>query len=638
MKIQDFVRFSFYIGAPLAMALVAGIAIAEPQPREDDAKLKEQPRRDVQKRTRSDGVIRDLSAPAPVHLPQGGAPVYPDHFRTIDGTFNNVANPEWGAAHIDFKRTMPVGYDVAPGDIPARAGGPSARAVSNAICEQTAFPGNSKSASDYLWQWGQFLDHDINETPLQDPAEVLDIPVPLGDPFFDPMNTGTQVIGMNRSAWDLEGGMRQQVNEITSYIDASNVYGSDEARAQYLRRLDGSGKLKTSNGDLMPYNKETFPNAPTAHDPSMFLAGDVRANEQIGLTAIHTLFVREHNHWCDVIAGEEPGLTGDEIYERARGIVAAEMQAITYNEFLPLLLGDGALPAYAGYDAAVDASITNEFATAAFRVGHTMLSPAFKRLSATELPDVSGDLMLRDAFFTPGTFTNGVMDSILRGLAYNESQQIDHMVIDDVRNFLFGPPGSGGFDLVSLNVQRGRDHGLPDYNTMRVEMGLPAIAAFSDINPDPAVWGGFASVYSDVDEIDPWVGLLAEPHVTDALVGPTLYEILKDQFVRLRDGDRFWYETYMSPEMVDLVEAQTLAVIIKRNTGVGDELHDNVFIAQAPCPADLDNSGTVDFGDVSVLLTGFSEGSAMIDFAAPEGVIDFADVSAFLSLYAAGCP
>ena len=110
----------------------------------------------------------------------------------------------------------------------------------------------------------------------------------------------------------------------------------------------------------------------------------IRANEQVGLTALHTLFVREHNRLADVLVSENPGLNGNEIYEFARKIVGAQMQAITYNEFLPLLLGPDAIGPYGGYNPGVDPTITNEFSTAAYRFGHTMVSPSLLRVDPQE--------------------------------------------------------------------------------------------------------------------------------------------------------------------------------------------------------------------------------------------------------------
>jgi hypothetical protein len=146
-----------------------------------------------------------------------------------------------------------------------------------------------------------------------------------------------------------------------------------------------------------------------------------------------------------------------------------------------------------------------------------------------------------------------------------------------VRNFLFGPPGSGGFDLATLNIQRGRDHGLPGYNEVREAFGLTPAATFADINPDADIQAALAAAYATPDDVDVWVGGLSEPHRSGAVVGETFFEILKDQFERARDGDRFWYQSYLPQAFVFLVEESTLSRIIRRNTRIGRELQADVF-------------------------------------------------------------
>ncbi|MEL6328033.1 MAG: peroxidase family protein [Planctomycetota bacterium] len=563
---------------------------------------------------------------------------YPLEFRTIDGLGNNPISPDWGAVGIPLLRLVPDAYHDGLSQLardPSVTGGPSAREVSNAVHAQSSPIPSPLNASDYLWQWGQFLDHDIDETPIASPAIEAPIAVPAGDPFF------LAPIGLDRSA-ALAGAapdgpdVREQLNNITSYIDASNVYGSDDGRAAALRELDGTGRLKMSDGRLLMYNTGGLHNAPTDDDPSFFLAGDIRANEQAGLAAMHTLWVREHNYWADRLGEENPGLMGDEVYERARAIVAAEMQAITYNEFLPLLLGDGAIPAYGGYDDVVDASISNVFATAAYRVGHTMLSSHILRLDYLGAEVPAEHLALRDAFFDPSILEDEGIDSILRGLAAQTSQAIDRHLVDDVRNFLFGPPGAGGFDLASLNIQRGREHGLGSYNDVRVAFGLGAVASFEAINPDPAVHGALSGVYASVDDIDPWTGMLCEPRVSGALVGETLIAVLADQFVRLRDGDRFWYEAYLPEDLRQMVDGTRLSDVIRRNTEIGREIQDEVFVQADPCFVDLTGDGLVSQADIDAFVDAYFAKDELADFNR-NGVRSYTDVVLFVQLYLAGC-
>ncbi len=536
------------------------------------------------------GVVPGI--PAPPQPSDGSASMFigGTEYRTIDGTGNCVDNPTWGSAGIQFLRSGVACYADGASQ-PAGPDRPSARVISNDVCTQTASRPNSRGATDFVWMWGQFLDHDINLAGTADPVEPFPISVPSGDPFFDPMGTGTATIELQRSAYDPATGddpnnPREQMNFITAYIDASNVYGSDKARASWLRMNDGTGRLKTSAGNLLPFNTDGFPNA-GGNGPELFLAGDVRANEQVSLTALHTLFVREHNRLADQFHKSEPQLTDDEIYERARAIVGAQMQVITFKEFLPILIGPTAISPYQGYDPSVDAGVENVFATACYRVGHTMLSSTLHRMGPDGSVIAEGDLPLRDAFFSPLRLTDGGgIEPLLRGAADQLMQGIDPLIVDDVRNFMFGPPGAGGFDLASLNLQRGRDHGLPTYNEARIEFNLPAVTGFGGITANPQHRATLESAYGDVNKVDLWIGALSEDHVPGAMVGPLLRAVLVDQFTRLRDGDRFWYENvFDGPELAEL-ENTRLADVIRRNTTIGPEIQDNVFLSAAgPIPA-----------------------------------------------------
>ncbi len=469
---------------------------------------------------------------------------------------------------------------------PAGAGRPNARALSNALAAESAPIPNDRGVSDLFWLWGQFLDHDLDLTDTAEPAEPFDIRVPTGDPWFDPAGTGAAVIPLNRSAWDPSTGWaagvpRQQINRITARIDASNVYGSDAARAMALRTLDGTGRLRTSRGDLLPFNDLGLPNA-GGPSPALYLAGDVRANEHVALTAMHTLWVREHNRRARSIAKAEPGLDGDAIYWRARARVVAEIQVIAFQEFLPLLIGRLALPRYEGFDPGVDPGICQEFSAAAYRFGHSMIPDRLLRIDAQGAPIPEGHLPLENAFFAPGELTPRIgIEPYLRGMTERPARRIDTRVADSLRNFLFGPPGAGGFDLVALNIQRGRDHGLMDLNGVRASLGLRRFVDVSEISFDPGVVVELRRVYGDVHDIDLWVGGLAEIHAPGSMVGTTFHAILVDQFTRLRDGDPNFYRALYSGGELRELERTTLAKIIRRNTEIGRELPRKALLVAA---------------------------------------------------------
>lgn len=370
---------------------------------------------------------------------------------------------------------------------------------------------------------------------------------------------------------------RQQTTLISAYIDASMVYGSDETRAAALRTFVG-GALKTSAGNLLPFNTEGLENANDAHfypDDQLFLAGDIRANENVELTSIQTLFVREHNQLAAAIVAADPRLNDEQVYQRARRLVAAEVQAITFQEFLPALLGRGAIRPYAGYNPDVNPGLATEFSTAAFRIGHTLINDDVEFLD-NDAEEVREGLPLAMAFFNPAPVVEVGPDPLLKYLATDNAQEVDTQLVDGLRDFLFGPPGAGGLDLASLNIQRGRDHGLADYNTVRVAYGLPAVATFAQITADAAMQAKLANLYGDVNALDLWVAGLAEDHVPGSSVGPTFGRIIARQFERMRDGDRHWYERSFGGRQLAAIKATRLSDVIRRNTTI-TKLQDNVF-------------------------------------------------------------
>jgi peroxidase len=529
-----------------------------------------------------------LAATVAAASPPGGlqrSPVPTPDCRSITGWGNNRAQPSWGSAGTDYLREISGAHYADGLSAPAGASRPSPRLISNLISDQgddeTA---DERGLSTAVYEFGQFLDHDIG-LALGGASESFNIPVPTGDLWFDPLSTGIQVIPMARSGFDPRTGTtvpRQQINTVTAFIDASQVYGSDPIRAAWLRSHQ-SGGLKvdaTPQGDMLPFNDGTLANDNPLGLPvtSLRIAGDTRANEQPGLTVLHTVFLREHNWHADRLHAAHPDWNDDRLYQEARRIVAAEMQVIVTREFLPTLLHLTLSP-YTGYKPWVNPGLSNAFATAAYRVGHSMVGPDIDLLDENFQPiDV---LPLDAVFFNPLAIpAAGGVEPFVRYMITSTQQITDTKVVTPLRNFLFGPPGAGGLDLVSLNIQRGRDHGLADYNTLRADYGLPRVTSFSEITSDPDLAQRLLDLYSNPDNIDPWVGMLAEDHLPGSSMGRTHTIILVDQFTRLRDGDRFWYLSCgFSAADIAVLESTHLSDIFARNTGVTG-LQQNVFFAR----------------------------------------------------------
>ncbi len=499
-------------------------------------------------------------------------PQHNTEVRSIDGTGNNLSNAELGSTDEALLRVAPAEY--ADGiSAPAGADRPSTREISNVLSahDDERVP-NENDLSAFLYVWGQFIDHDIDFTDTQTGGETLPINVPQGDAWFDPSGTGAATIPFSRSQFDPTTGTsidnpRQQSSEITAWLDASMVYGSDAETADSLREFVG-GRMLVSDNNMLPID-----------DAGMFVAGDVRANENTELTAIQTLFVREHNYWAAKFAAENPALTDEQLYQQARAVVIAEIQSITYNEYLPGLLGKQAIDRYQGYDATVDPTIANEFSTAAFRFGHSTLNDDIGFFDNNGR-GVREEVPLSEVFFNPALLGETGIDSVLKYVASSQAEEVDLLVVDSLRNLLFGEPGQGGLDLVALNIQRGRDHGLADYNAVREAYSLKPVDDFSDITTDEVLQTALSELYGSVDDIDLWIGILAEDHMRDAAMGELGVAIIADQFERIRDGDRLWYENVFRGNDLRAIQQTKLSDIIERNTTITG-LQKDVFTMRA---------------------------------------------------------
>ena len=485
-------------------------------------------------------------------------------YRSIDGSGNNLQDPDLNQAGTDFARVGPANF--ADG-FDAMQPGVNPRVISNVVVAGNP-PGdlqvNGVPLSGMMYAWGQFIDHDLDLEKADPNGANISVTVPAGDS----LPPGT-TIPINRVAIDpatgVPGSPATAINSITGWLDGSMVYGSDQATADSLRLPDGH--MKTSAGDNLPIDPVT----------GQFMAGDVRAQENPDLTALQTLFVREHNFQVDQLAKEHPDWTGDQLYNMARAITTAEIANITYSEFLPHLLGPNAIPAYRGYNPNVNPTITEEFEGAAYRFGHSIVSntiDGINNLGAT----TSSDMLANVFFEQPSQFNAQTADALLRHLAGDTANPLDTHIVEDLRSFLNDPPDA--IDLAATNIQRGRDLGLGTLNETRVALGLTPYTHFSQITSDPTTAAALAQAYNgDINSVDLWTGGLAEDHTPGAAIGPTFGMIIANQFTALRDGDRLYFENQFAsdPALLDQIKNTTLSDIIERDTDT-QHIQDDVFV------------------------------------------------------------
>lgn len=470
-----------------------------------------------------------------------------------------------------------------------------------------------------LMQWGQFLDHDITHTPADDsekacgnkckPTEsCFPIRIAVTDPLF---RIGCLAFARSTASCEENRALpRSQLNSITSFIDASNLYGSSEREMRELKDVDSVGLMRVLPLRYTPSSKSLLPHQ-SSSDPlsglcrcrcgspqsDCFKAGDIRANEVVSLTAMHTVWMREHNRIASRLAAMNKCWDSDRVFLETRKIVGAMMQHITYKEYLPLILGKSGMKKYkiklyrlhasrSFYDPTVNSGIANVFATAAFRFGHSQLQNDFHRRGPGYY-DLHNPFQLNSSFFCPYSIYNmstGGIDSILRGLLMTPPQTVDLQVANTVTSHLFAdPPSSPGFDLFALNVQRGRDHGIPSYVKWRQFCGLDKETSTtfdtlsSDIPPDTL--DRLKSIYQSVDDIDLFIGGLAEAHVSDGSIGRTFQCILGRQFHDIQRGDRFWYETQgqFTPRQLYQIKQVSLAKVLCNNGDVINFIQPHAF-------------------------------------------------------------
>ena len=514
-------------------------------------------------------------------------------FRTITGICNNLKDSLRGSANTAFRRLLPAWYEdgvsvprgrlqardavkkcCRPGTVPLPFDppNPSARIISTRIVLDIRK--NENPFSHIFMQWGQFLDHDLDLAPESEveckdctfSAECEPIRVPKDDKKFG-RNTvrNGKCLPLKRSlpACDSQKPTDvkplEQLNALSSFIDGSMIYGSEEVIAKAVRGKAPRGQLLT--GPRTPSVKGGKPTLPFASDsvfkrfsclnntrfPRCFMAGDVRVNEQPGLTTMHTIFLREHNRLARRLFKLNHHWSHERVYQEARKIVGAIIQKITYYDYLTKVLGrslyNSLIGRYRGYNPHVDPSIPNVFATAAFRYGHSQIQPFIQRFDANFKS--IGSLPLFQAFFNITAFMDGQgTDPLLRGLVRDFSRRVDEFINTDLSSRLFemaNKPGTG-MDLASLNIQRGREHGLPPYTHWRhfCRKQFPKLPT-SDIE-NQKTFIRLLRTYGSLDTVDLWLGGLAEERLSGSVLGSTLSCLFAITFRDVRNGDRFYFE------------------------------------------------------------------------------------------------
>ncbi|KAI3371241.1 hypothetical protein L3Q82_023863, partial [Scortum barcoo] len=578
-----------------------------------------------------ENLLQETGCSTELQTPRCDSDCLSERYRSITGECNNRQHPRWGAANIPYSRWLPPDYEDVWG---APRGWDPEHTYHNAtlppvrlVSQEVLFTHNDNISLDstlshLLVEWGQWIDHDVVLTP-QSPSTAAfrtgadcthtcsrDTPCfPIQIPLSDPRNGVQSCMPFFRSAPScvaevLSHRHREQLNAITSFVDASMVYGSSTSLASALRNhssrlgsmalnsqhsdqglaympflprlqahLDPCGPRNSTSSEASDRSKRlenttscfqagervnvvscVFPTGfggAVVHDKC--LTGDSRANEHLGMIALHTLFLREHNRLVKELHLLNPYWSPDTLYQEARKIMGAIHQILTWEHYLPRVLGESAtsrlMPPYKSYDPEVDPSIANVFAAAAFRFAHVTVQPVVTRLGPRYAANSQHPpLPLHHSLFASWRVVQeGGIDPVLRGLLLSPAklQTPGQMMVEELTERLFQAQGGMPLDLGALNLQRGRDHGLPGYGLWRkfCNLSVPnTTSELAEIVTNFTLAQKFQLLYGTPHNIDVWVGAISEPALPGGRVGPLLACLLARQFRALRDGDRFWWE------------------------------------------------------------------------------------------------
>ncbi|XP_027130877.1 thyroid peroxidase [Larimichthys crocea] len=579
-------------------------------------------------------LIAELSQCLPASHPSICQHSHLNKYRTITGLCNNRQNPLWGAANTPLVRWLPAEYEDREREPKGWNRGrlhngfqlPSPREVSKKIL-RTSSKGNDDVYSQLLVEWGQYIDHDITFTPQSSGSAAFWTGVDClttceyMHPCF-PIETGDIISGAQgcmpffrslpacfvNSGSDIEQALqRQQLNAITSFMDASVVYGHNPKMGSFLRDLSGlNGKLAINEQFTDPKGRPylpfvaTLPSAclqdPQGQRVECFSAGDSRVNEGLPLSALHTLWLREHNRIAEALKHINGHWSPETIYQETRKIIGALHQIITMRDYLPKIIGPESFEHYIGpywgYDPTTDPSASNVFATAAFRFGHATISPILRRLNESfQEHEHFPHLRLHNTFFSPWRIVKeGGIEPILRGIIGTAAPAVsaDMVLTEELTEKLVVLNVPQHMDLASLNLQRGRDHALPGYNDWRSFCGLKSIKTlddFKEVVSDYKVAEKIFEIYKHPNNIDVWLGGLVENLLPGARTGPLFACLIGKQMKALRDGDRFWWEAegmFTQQQKTELLKA-SLSRIICDNSDIKEVHPDSFRFSKYPC-------------------------------------------------------
>ncbi|XP_065313288.1 dual oxidase-like isoform X1 [Gordionus sp. m RMFG-2023] len=516
-----------------------------------------------------------------------------DTIQRLDGWYNNLQHPNWGSADSKLTRLSPPAYADGVYQIPGEDR-PNPQLVSDIIFKGVDGLKNERNLTALFAFFGQLVAYEIMMTNQYScPIEIYHIPVRMcqNATYCSDMNMPFSRAEYDKNTGSSPNSPREQLNKVTSWIEGSFIYSTKLVWLQALRTWN-NGTLDSSNGGNLPtLNTKGIPSfnfyAPHLKKEipisETFILGDPRVNENPPLLAFAILFLKWHNFIAKNIQSQHPNWLDEDIFSASRRWVIATLQNIIVYEYIPALIGEE-LSTYKGYNSDLYPGISHEFQSTAFRYGHSLIpSGLYLRDEKCKFrkfghKDKYHALRLCNTWWNAEDVIKRYgMEELLMGMSSQLAERDDHILVSDLREKLFGPREFSRQDLVVLNIMRGRDNGLADYNTIRDSLGLPRITNWSAINPEiyekePELLEAFSQIYNqDLNNVDVYPGGLLETTPLEG-PGPLFKKIIKSQFERIRDSDRFWFENLatgiFTKEEIAFIKSIRLSDIILNVTDI----------------------------------------------------------------------
>ncbi|XP_017569119.2 dual oxidase 2 [Pygocentrus nattereri] len=533
-----------------------------------------------------------------------------------DGWYNNLAYHRRGAAGAPFMRLLPARY--SDGSYQPLQELPNARLISNAAMSGDPALLSIRNQTVLSVFFGYHVVLEIAESRIPGcPPEFMHIPVSPNDPVHGSNSSTHRVLlPFQRAQWDQSTGKspnnpRTQVNHVTAWIDGSSIYGSSSSWSDALRSFQG-GLLSSGSDKNMPKQSDNNYFMWSAPNPcngetgpeGLYEFGNAWANENIFTVAEGIIWFRYHNYLASQLHEDHPSWSDEELFQNARKRVIATFQNIAFYEWLPAYLGV-LVPPYPGYQKYVDPGVSPEFQAAAVRFGLTLVPPGvYMRNRTCHYRSVvnfdgrtSPAVRLCNSFWNrnnPNLKSAQDVDDLIMGMASQIAEREDNVIVEDLRDYMYGTLKFSRSDAAALTIQRGRDFGLPSYNEVREALNLSPVQTWGEINPklnqtNPQLFKDLSELYkNDISKLELFVGALLEG---DGGPGPVVTSIFLDQFDRIRNADRFWFENkqnglFTEEEIQSIRNTTYYDILLAITSAESEDIQKNVFfwLNGDPCP------------------------------------------------------